>query len=44
MDASAYEQIKRTLAAQRQDLPTESLERLREFGERLAGDDCPPAS
>ena len=44
MDAAAYEQIKRTLATQRQDLPAASLERLREFGERLADGDHSPTT
>lgn len=42
MDAAAYEQIKRTLAARRHDVPAESLERLREFGKRLGAGDHPP--
>ena len=36
MEADTYERIKATLAAQRSDLPEESVERLRAFGERLA--------
>ena len=36
LEAETYERIKSTLAAQRPDVPEESVERLREFGERLA--------
>lgn len=36
MEAETYERIKSTLAAQRPDVPDDSVERLREFGERLA--------
>lgn len=41
LEAEAYEQIKASLAARRPDVPAESLERLREFGRRLApGEDA----
>ncbi len=36
MEADVYERIKATLAAHRPEVPTESVDRLREFGERLA--------
>lgn len=36
MEAEAYERIKSTLAAHRPEVPPDSVERLREFGERLA--------
>ena len=36
MEAETYERIKATIAAERPDLPADSIERLREFGERLA--------
>ena len=36
MEAETYERIKSTLAAQRPDIPAESVDRLVEFGERLA--------
>ena len=36
MEADTYERIKATIAAERPDLPADSIERLREFGERLA--------
>lgn len=36
MEADTYERIKATLAAQRPEVPAESVARLREFGERLA--------
>ena len=36
LEAETYERIKETLAAQRPDVPEESLQRLREFGEGLA--------
>jgi predicted anti-sigma-YlaC factor YlaD len=36
LEAEAYERIKVTLAAHRPDVPADSMERLREFGERLA--------
>ena len=41
MDADTYRRIKATLAAQEPDVPAESVERLREFGERLARGDEP---
>lgn len=44
MEAEVYERIKATLATQRRDIPEESLDRLREFGERLArGEDPNPS-
>jgi predicted anti-sigma-YlaC factor YlaD len=36
MEAETYERIKSTIAAERPDIPPESIERLRAFGERLA--------
>ena len=36
MEAETYARIKATLATQRSDVPEESVDRLREFGERLA--------
>ncbi|GIU89782.1 MAG: hypothetical protein KatS3mg010_0881 [Acidimicrobiia bacterium] len=40
LEAETYERIKSTLAAQRPEMPADSVERLREFGERLIrGDD-----
>ncbi len=36
MEADTYERIKSTLAAQRPEVPAEAVDRLREFGERLA--------
>ncbi|CAN5736974.1 hypothetical protein BH24ACT3_BH24ACT3_14270 [soil metagenome] len=36
MAAETYERIKSTLAAHRPGVPAESVDRLREFGERLA--------
>ena len=36
MEAETYERIKSTLGARRPDVPAESVQRLREFGERLA--------
>ncbi len=41
MEADTYERIKATLAAQRSDVPAESLDRLREFGQRLARGEDP---
>jgi anti-sigma factor (TIGR02949 family) len=41
MEADTYERIKATLAAQRPDIPAESVDRLREFGERLARGEDP---
>ncbi|MDX2379765.1 MAG: anti-sigma factor [Acidimicrobiia bacterium] len=43
MEAETYEQIKVTLANQRSDVPAESVDRLREFGERLASGEEPTA-
>ena len=36
MEAETYERIKATLAAHRPEVPDESVDRLRAFGERLA--------
>lgn len=36
MEADTYQRIKSTLAAQRSDVPAESIDRLRRFGDRLA--------
>ncbi len=36
LEAEAYEQIKASLASRRPDVPADSVERLREFGRRLA--------
>lgn len=36
MEADTYERIKATLAAHRPEVPAESVDRLRAFGERLA--------
>ena len=44
MEAETYARIKATLAAQRADVPAESLDRLREFGQRLARGEDPTAS
>ena len=42
LEAATYEQLKAALAARRSDVPSESVERLREFGRRLAaGDESP---
>ncbi len=41
MEAETYERIKATLAAQRPDVPAESVDRLREFGEQLARGEDP---
>jgi anti-sigma factor RsiW len=43
MEAETYERIKSTLAAQRPQVPAESVERLREFGQRLARGEEPTA-
>lgn len=43
LEAETYERIKATLAAQRPEIPEESIERLRAFGERLASGGEPPA-
>jgi anti-sigma factor RsiW len=37
MELETYRYIKSTLAAHREQVPAESVQRLREFGERLAG-------
>ena len=44
MEAETYERIKATLAAQRPDVPAEPLDRLREFGQRLARGEDPTRS
>ena len=44
LEAETYEHIKVTLANQRSDVPAESVDRLREFGERLARGEEPTAS
>lgn len=36
LEAESYERIKATLASRRPELPAESVERLRAFGEQLA--------
>lgn len=36
LEAETYERIKASLAEHRPDVPADALERLREFGERLA--------
>ena len=41
MEVETYERIKVTLAAHRPEVPQESVERLRAFGERLARGDEP---
>jgi anti-sigma factor RsiW len=41
MEAETYERIKVTLAAHRPEVPPESVERLRAFGERLARGEDP---
>lgn len=42
MEAETYERIKATLAEHRPHVPAESIERLREFGRRLArGEEVP---
>jgi anti-sigma factor RsiW len=41
LEADVYERIKVTLAAQRRDLPADSVERLRAFGEQLARGEDP---
>lgn len=41
MEAETYERIKEALATHRPDVPRESIERLREFGERLARGEDP---
>ena len=41
MEAETYERIKTTLAEQRPEVSAESVDRLREFGERLARGEDP---
>jgi anti-sigma factor RsiW len=41
MEAETYERIKTTLAEQRPEMPAESVDRLREFGQRLARGEDP---
>ena len=41
LEAATYERIKATLAAQRPEIPAESFDRLRAFGERLARGEDP---
>jgi anti-sigma factor RsiW len=42
MEAETYERIKATLAAHRPEVPSESVDRLRAFGERLMrGEESP---
>jgi anti-sigma factor RsiW len=41
MEAETYERIKTTLAEQRPEVPAESVDRLREFGQRLARGEDP---
>jgi anti-sigma factor RsiW len=43
LEAETYERIKATLAAQRPEIPADSVDRLRAFGERLARGDDPAA-
>lgn len=43
LEAETYEQIKQTLAAQRTDVPEESVARLREFGRGLIRGEEPSA-
>ena len=44
LEAETYERIKSTLAAQRPNVPEESVQRLREFGEGLARGEEPSSS
>jgi len=44
LEAEAYEQIKSTLANRHPEVPAESVERLREFGRRLARGERPATS
>lgn len=44
LEAETYERIKSTLATQRPEVPEESVQRLREFGERLARGEEPSPS
>ncbi len=41
MEAETYERVKATLAAHRSNVPATSIERLRQFAERLARGDEP---
>ncbi len=41
MEADTYERIKASLAAHRPEVPPESVDRLREFGQRLARGEDP---
>lgn len=41
MESDTYERIKAALAAQRPEVPADSIERLREFGERLVRGEDP---
>jgi anti-sigma factor (TIGR02949 family) len=41
LEVEVYEEIKAALARQAPDVPTAAVERLRRFGERLAGDGAP---
>lgn len=41
LEIATYRRIKATLAAQRPDVPLESVERLRDFGRRLARGEHP---
>lgn len=43
MEADTYERIKATLAEHRHHVPHESIDRLREFGQRLARGEDPTA-
>jgi anti-sigma factor (TIGR02949 family) len=42
LEAETYERIKATVASQRAEIPPESIERLRAFGEQLARSGEPP--
>jgi anti-sigma factor RsiW len=44
LEAETYRRIKHTLAARRADVPEESVERLRQFGERLVRGEEPSAT
>ncbi|MEX2625902.1 MAG: zf-HC2 domain-containing protein [Ilumatobacteraceae bacterium] len=44
LEAETYERIKAALQARRSDVPADSVERLREFGERLARGEEPSTS
>lgn len=43
LEAETYDRIKHTLAAQRADVPQESIDRLREFGRGLVRGEPPPS-